>query len=215
MSGREVQQTNAWMAVEADVSKIMTPLSRIGEEFARKEGVPLSLVPFVLKAVVNAVKEHPRVNARLASEKSVIQHDVHISLPALFPDAGAAPIIRHADRKSIAGLAVELESLARKAVDDLTYSAAADEGGTLSFRDAGAYGAVLSRPPIAPAQAASLSLGLVVPRVAAIQDRIAIRSITAIGLTYDCRMLDEWECGAFLQQVKERLERMDAITDIF
>jgi 2-oxoisovalerate dehydrogenase E2 component (dihydrolipoyl transacylase) len=206
---------HAWMMIEADVSNLVALRTKLKDSFFSKEGVRLTYTPFVLKAIVNAVKDFPILNSTWASDSIVIKKEIHLCIAIGSDSAVVTPVIRHADRKTIAGLALELNDLVTRArTGALTVSDM--QGGTFTFNNTGAYGSILSYPIINYPQAAILTMEAIVRRPVVLQqDSIAIRSMVNLCLSLDHRILDGMICGRFLQRVKHYLEQYDQSTIIY
>ncbi len=209
------QAPHAWMMVEVDV----TPLARLREReknaFKQREGIDLTYLPFFIKAAVEALKEFPMVNSTWADDKIIVKRDLHISIAVATENALVVPVIKHADRLSVSGLASAVSDLARKArggkltLDDV-------QGGTFTVNNTGAFGSILSQPIINAPQAAILSVESIVRRpVVRGDDSIAIRSMVNLCMSLDHRVLDGWVAGQFLRAVKLRLEQMDEQTSLY
>jgi 2-oxoisovalerate dehydrogenase E2 component (dihydrolipoyl transacylase) len=200
---------HAWMTVEADVTHLVALRQTLKDRFASKEGVRLTYVPFVLKAIVNAIKDFPMLNSTWSENTIIVKKDIHLSIAVGSEESIVTPVIRHADRKTIAGLAIELDDLVKRtragklALADL-------QGGTFTFNNTGAFGSVLSQPIINYPQAAILTFEAIVRKPVVIHnDAIAIRSMANLCLSLDHRILDGMICGRFLQRVKSYLEQYD------
>ncbi|MFN3975017.1 MAG: dihydrolipoamide acetyltransferase family protein [Dehalococcoidia bacterium] len=211
-SAREVPM--AWSATEVDVTLLARWREAIKEEFERKEGVELTFLPFVVKAVVEALKENPLVNSTWGGDKIILKKRIHIGIAVAAPQGLVVPVIHDADRLSIAGLAKALHDKVQRARENrLTLEDV--QGGTFTINNTGALGSVLSQAIINYPQAAILTTERVVKRPIVIEDAIAIRSIMNITVTFDHRILDGHQVGAFTQAVKRRLESMGSNTPLY
>ncbi len=196
---------HAWTMVEADVTGLVAMRTRIKQDFKNKEGIDLTFLPFFIKAVTDALKSYPMLNAAWVEDKIHLHQRINISVAVATEDALAVPVIHDADRLSIVGIAHALNGLAaqarsgRLAISDV-------EGGTFTVNNTGAFGSVLSAPILNGGQAAILSVETIVKRPVVIQDAIAIRSMVNLSLSLDHRLLDGWIAGKFLHAVKERVE---------
>lgn len=206
---------HAWLMIEADVSGLVALREKLKESFAGKEGVRLTVTPFVLKAVVNAIKDYPMLNSTWAEDKIIVKKDIHVSIAVGSEESVVTPVIRNADRKTIAGLAIEMEELITKARNGkLTISDM--QGGTFTFNNTGSFGSVLSFPIINYPQAAIITLESIILKPVVInRDSIAIRSMANLCLSLDHRILDGKICGLFIQRVKQYLEKYDENTVIY
>lgn len=205
---------HAWMMMEVDVSNLVALRQRLKEDFLLTEGVPLSLTPFVLKGIVNALKEFPLLNASWTSGGIAVKKNMHLSIAIGSEDSILAPVIRHADRKSIAGLAIEFYDLVKRARNG-ALEMSEMKGGTFTFHNTGAFGSMLSYPIIQYPQAAVLTFETIVKKPVVIQEMIAIRSMVCVCLSFDHRILDGLICGRFLQRVKHYLEKYNQDTVIY
>lgn len=211
-SAREIPM--AWSMTEVDVTPLVRWREVIKEEFKRKEGVELTFLPFVIKAVVEALKENPLVNSTWGGDKIIVKKRIHIGIAVAAPQGLVVPVIHDADRLSIAGLAKALHDKVQRARENrLTLEDV--QGGTFTINNTGALGSVLSQAIINYPQAAILTTERVVKRPVVIDDAIAIRHIMHITVTFDHRILDGHQVGAFTQAVKRRLEGMGPNTPLY
>jgi 2-oxoisovalerate dehydrogenase E2 component (dihydrolipoyl transacylase) len=205
---------HAWTMVEADVTKLVAFRQAVKTDFKRREGVDLTYLPFFVKAVAEALKQYPQLNAAWVDDRIHLKRGIHIGIAVATDDALVVPVIRDADRLSIAGLAHAIHDLATRArsgrltVEDV-------QGGTFTVNNTGAFGSILSQPIINPPQAAILSVEAIVKRPVVVDDAIAIRSMVNLCLSLDHRVLDGWVCGQFLQAVKARLHSFDQNTILY
>jgi 2-oxoglutarate dehydrogenase E2 component (dihydrolipoamide succinyltransferase) len=181
-------------------------------QFQETHGVPLTYLPFVVHATVRALREHPALNASVVGDSIVEKRDIHIGIAVETEKGLIVPVVRHADRLSLAGLAAGLEDLsARTRNKRLT----ADElkGGTFTVsnpgRDGNLYGfAIINQP-----QVGILRMGEIVKRPVVRSseagDAIVIRPVMHLALSYDHRAVDGAPANAFLHRVRELLEAAD------
>lgn len=200
---------HAWMMMEVDATPVVKLREKHKLAFRAQEGVELTFLPFFIKAAVEALKEFPLVNAMWAGDKIIVKKDVNISIAVATADALVVPVLHHADRLSILGLASGIADLAKRAranqlrIEDV-------QGGTFTVNNTGAFGSVLSQPIINAPQAAILTVEAIVKRpVVQKDDSIAIRSMINLCMSLDHRVLDGWVSGQFLRSVKERIESVD------
>lgn len=205
---------HAWTMIEVDVTNIVLLRNQLKDEFKRKEGVNLTYLAFLLKAVVNAIKDYPIMNSFWAVDKIVVKRDINLSLAVGTEDSVLTPVIHRADQKNIAGLAREIDELARKTregklkLDDM-------QGGTFTVNNTGSFGSILSYPIINYPQAAILTFESIVKKPVVINDMIAVRSMANLCLSLDHRILDGVICGRFLQRVKDNLEGYTLDTKLY
>ncbi|MFC5650897.1 dihydrolipoamide acetyltransferase family protein [Paenibacillus solisilvae] len=205
---------HAWMMMEVDVTNLVVLRNKLKDEFKKREGVNLTYLAFWVKAVVNAIKDFPIMNSVWAVDKIIVKRDIHLGLAVGTEDAVKVPVIKNADQKNIAGLAREIEDLARKTREGKLTLADMD-GGTFTVNNTGSFGSILSYPIINYPQAAIVTFESIVKRPVVINDMIAVRSMANICLSLDHRILDGVICGRFLQRVKENLEGFNLDTKLY
>nr|WP_245247453.1 dihydrolipoamide acetyltransferase family protein [Paenibacillus sp. PvP091] len=205
---------HAWTMIEVDVTNLVLLRSKLKDEFMKQEGINLTYLAFLLKAVVSAIKDYPIMNSVWAVDKIIVKRDINISLAVGTEDFVVTPVIKKADQKNIAGLAREIDDLTRRgragklSLSDL-------EGGTFTVNNTGSFGSILSYPIINYPQAAILTFESIVKKPVVIQDMIAVRSMVNLCLSLDHRILDGVICGRFLQRVKENLEGFNQDTKLY
>lgn len=205
---------HAWMMIEVDVTNLVQLRNKLKDEFKKREGVNLTYLAFVLKAVVNAVKDYPIINSTWATDKIIVKRDINISLAVGTEDSVATPVIKNADQKNIAGIAHEIDDLARRGREG-KLTLADMSGGTLTVNNTGSFGSILSYPTIVYPQAVNLTFESIVKRPVVINDMIGVRSMANMCLSLDHRILDGVICGRFLQRVKENLESFSLDTKLY
>ena len=197
---------------EVDVTKIAKLRQRAKAAFKEREGVNLTFLPFFAKATVEALKQHPNVNASYNEDtKEITYHGaVHLGI-AVDTERGLLSVVIHdAGELSLAGLAHRIADLAGRArsgqikPDELS-------GGTFSITNIGSVGALFDTPIIVQPQSGILGTGAVVKRPVVVadadgNDTIAVRSMAYLPLTYDHRLVDGADAGRFLTTIKQRLE---------
>ena len=205
---------HAWTMVEVDLTNLVQLRSRLKDDFKKNEGINLTYMPFLLKAVVGAIKEYPLMNSVWTEDKIIVKRDINLSLAVGTEDSVVTPVIRNADQKTITGLAHEINSLARKTREG-KLRLADMQGGTFTVNNTGTFGSILSYPIINYPQAAILTLEAIVKRPVVIGDMIGIRSMVNLCLSFDHRILDGIICGRFHQKVKEILESFGPDTKLY
>lgn len=205
---------HAWTMIEVDVTNLVTLRNRLKQDFMKREGINLTYLAFVIKAVVNAIKDYPILNSVWAVDKIIVKRDINISLAVGTEDAVYVPVIKQADQKNIAGLAREIDKLTKKArAGQLT--PADMQNGTFTINNTGSFGSILSQPIINYPQAVNLTFESIVKKPVVIDDMIAVRSMANICLSLDHRILDGVICGRFLQRVKENIEAYGPDTKLY
>ncbi|TVY04491.1 dihydrolipoamide acetyltransferase family protein [Cohnella terricola] len=205
---------HGWMMIEVDVTNLVLLRNKQKDEFKKREGINLTYMPFMIKAVVNAIKDYPIMNSVWAVDKIIVKRDINISLSVGTEDSVVTPVIRNADQKNISGLAHEIDDLARRTrdkklkLDDI-------QGGTFTVNNTGSFGSILTQPIINYPQAAIITFESIVKRPVVINDMIGVRSMVNLCLSLDHRILDGVICGRFLQRVKENLESYDLETKVY
>ncbi|MCZ0754697.1 dihydrolipoamide acetyltransferase family protein [Anoxybacillus sp. J5B_2022] len=198
---------HAWTMVEVDVTNLVAYRDSIKDEFKKREGFNLTYFAFFVKAVAQALKEFPQINSMWAGDKIVQKKDINISIAVATDDALFVPVIKHADEKSIKGIAREIAELAAKVragklrPEDM-------QGGTFTVNNTGSFGSVQSMGIINYPQAAILQVESIVKRPVVKDGMIAIRDMVNLCLSLDHRVLDGLICGRFLARVKEILENV-------
>ena len=199
---------HAWCATEVDMSSVVALRRAEREKFRTSEGVDLTYVPFVIKATVEALKDHPEVNTQWTAEGILRRKAINISVAVSSPGGLMVPVIHDADLLSIAGLAHRLNDVATRAragqlkLPDI-------EGGTFCVNNPGTFGTVISAPIINQPQAAIMTMEAIVKRPVVLPgDVIGIRSMMFMGLSFDHRVMDGLEAATFLVDVKKNLEAM-------
>ncbi|MBU3707334.1 MAG: 2-oxoglutarate dehydrogenase, E2 component, dihydrolipoamide succinyltransferase [Mycobacterium sp.] len=211
---RESLQSTAQLTQthEVDMTKIVTLRARAKKEFAEREGVNLTFLPFIARAVIDALKAHPNVNASYNEETGEITYydAEHLGF-AVDTDQGLlSPVVHNAGDLSLAGLARAINDIASRArsgglkPDELA-------GGTFTITNIGSQGALFDTPILVPPQAAMLGTGAIVKRPRVVIDEsgsesIGVRSICYLPLTYDHRLIDGADAGRFLSTIRKRLE---------
>jgi 2-oxoglutarate dehydrogenase E2 component (dihydrolipoamide succinyltransferase) len=209
---RESLQGSAQLTqvVEVDVTRIAKLRGRAKTDFEQREGVKLTFLPFFAKATVEALKQHPKLNASIDEEaKEVTYHGAeHLGI-AIDTERGLLNAVIHdAGDLNLAGLAHKISDLANRA---RTNKIEPNElsGGTFSLTNLGSNGALFDTPIIQQPQVGILGVGVVVKRPVVIEvdgdETIAIRSMVYLSLTYDHRLVDGADAGRFLTTVKNRL----------
>jgi pyruvate dehydrogenase E2 component (dihydrolipoamide acetyltransferase) len=211
---RESLQTTAQLTQthEVDMTKIVALRARAKNDFAEREGVNLTYLPFIARAVIDALKAHPNVNASYNEDaKEITYYDAEHLGFAVDTDQGLlSPVIHNAGDLSLGGLARAIADIAGRArsgdlkPDELS-------GGTFTITNIGSQGALFDTPILVPPQAAMLGTGAIVKRPRVIVDAfgnesIGVRSVCYLPLTYDHRLVDGADAGRFLTTIKRRLE---------
>ena len=204
----------AWSEVAVDVTGMVLRRESIKESFMAKEGINITYLPFVVKAVAESLKKNPLLNSSWSEEGIILKKNINIGIAVAAPDGLVVPVIHNADLFSIAGLAGVMENLITKAKNgklDLSEV----QSGTFTLNNTGALGSVSSRPLVNHPQSAIMTTEAIVKRPIIAADAIAIRSMMNICLSFDHRVMDGAEASAFSMSVKNLLENIDSETQIY
>ncbi len=196
--------------VEADLTRLAALRDRAKQAFEAREGVKLSFLPFFAKATVEALKQHPKVNASIDMEQGEVTYHgaEHLGVAVDTERGLLVPVIHDAGDLNIAGLGRRIADLAERTRSN---KITPDEmsGGTFTISNTGSRGALFDTPIILQPQVGILGTGTVVKRPAVLSgaegDTIAIRSIIYLALSYDHRLVDGADAARFLSTIKERL----------
>lgn len=203
---------HAWTMIEVDATNLVEYRNFLKDEFKKKEGFNLTFFAFFVKAVAQALKEFPQINSMWAGDKIIQKKDINISIAVATDDALYVPVIKHADEKTIKGIAREISDLAVKVRTGKIRSEDM-QGGTFTVNNTGSFGSVQSMGIINYPQAAILQVESIVKRPVVMNNgMIAVRDMVNLCMSLDHRVLDGLVCGRFLQRVKEILENTSKST---
>jgi 2-oxoisovalerate dehydrogenase E2 component (dihydrolipoyl transacylase) len=195
----------AWCMMEADVTELSRWRDREKAAFKAREGVNLTYLPIVVAAVCRAIREHPTINSTWAGDHIIVRKHINVGIAIDVEEGLVVPVVRDADRFSLAGLAQAIGEMVDKARKRrLTMADLVD--GTITVDNTGALGNVASVPIINPPQASIITMEAVVKRPWVVNDAIAIRSIMNLCFVIDHRVLDGAVASRFLGSVKAQLE---------
>ena len=198
--------------VEVDVTRVSRLRDAAKADFETREGVKLSFLPFFALATVEALKQHPVVNASIDTAAGTITyHDAeHLGIAVDTPRGLLVPVVRDAGDLNLGGLARKIADVANRTRNNQVNP---DElsGGTFTLTNTGSRGALFDTPILLPPQVGILGTGAVVKRPVVVDDgdlgeTIAIRSMVYLALTYDHRLVDGADATRFLNTIKARLE---------
>lgn len=190
---------------EVDMSPIMELRAKYKDKFKEKHGVGLGFMSFFTKAVCEALKEWPAVGARIEGEEVVYSDFADISIAVSAPKGLVVPVIRSADRMSLAEIEKAVAALAVKARDN-KLSLEEMTGGTFTITNGGVFGSMMSTPIINSPQSAILGMHNIIERPVAVNGQVVIRPMMYVALSYDHRIIDGRESVSFLVRVKQLLE---------
>ena len=203
----EVQQTTAMLTTfnEVDMSRIMALRSEYKQNFVDKHGVKLGFMSFFVKAVVDALKNVPDVNAFIEGDEIVTNHYYDIGIAVSSEHGLVVPVIREADRLSMAGVETSIAELAGKA-RDRSLELKDLQGAVFTITNGGIFGSVLSTPILNPPGSAILGMHAIKKRPIVVDDEIVIRPVMQLAMSYDHRIVDGKEAVTFLKRVVDCLE---------
>jgi 2-oxoglutarate dehydrogenase E2 component (dihydrolipoamide succinyltransferase) len=201
-------QQNAAMLTtfnECDMSAVMSLRSKYQESFQKRHGIKLGFMSFFIKAVVDALQSVPAINARMEGDDLIENHYYDIGVAVGTPRGLVVPVVRIADQKGFAELEKEVAQYASRArdgklqLDDLM-------GGVFTITNGGIYGSLLSTPILNPPQSGILGMHKIQNRPVAIGDKVEVRPMMYLALSYDHRVVDGKEAVTFLVRVKDCIE---------
>ena len=205
---KEAQNTAAMLTTfnEVDMSAVMALRSTYKDAFEKRHnGTRLGFMSIFVKACITGLKEFPAVNAEVDGEEIVYKHFVHMGIAVGGANGLVVPVVRDADRMTVAELEKSIADFGRRARDG---QLKLDElaGGTFSITNGGVYGSLMSTPILNPPQSAILGMHKIQDRPVAIAGKVEIRPMMYLALSYDHRIVDGKEAVSFLVRVKEGVE---------
>jgi len=203
----QAQRTAAILTTfnELDMSEVMVLRAEHKEQFQKQHGIGLGFMSFFARACISALREIPVVNAEIRGDDIVYRKFVHLGVAVGTGRGLVVPVVHHAERMGFAEIEREIARLAGLAregklkLDDLA-------GGTFTISNGGVYGSLLSTPILNPPQSGILGMHKIEKRPVVVDDRIEIRPMMYVALSYDHRLVDGEQAVTFLVRVKERLE---------
>ena len=204
---KEAQNTAAMLTTfnEVDMSAVMALRNAFKDVFEKKHGVKLGFMSFFAKAVIQALKDVPAVNAEIDGEDIVYKNYYHLGVAVGTEKGLVVPVVRDADRLSFADIEKTIASFGRKARDG-QLQIADMQGGTFTISNGGIYGSLMSTPILNAPQSGILGMHKIQDRPVAVAGQVVIRPMMYLALSYDHRIVDGKEAVTFLVRVKESLE---------
>ena len=190
---------------EVDMSAVMALRDKYKDKFKEVHGVNLGFMSFFTKAVTEALRLYPAVGGQIQGEEIVTFDYADVGIAVSSPKGLMVPVLRNAERMTLAEIEAGIKSLAVKArdgklsIDEMT-------GGTFTITNGGVFGSMLSTPIINPPQSAILGMHNIVERPVAVNGQVVIRPMMYVALSYDHRIIDGKESVSFLYKVKEMIE---------
>jgi 2-oxoglutarate dehydrogenase E2 component (dihydrolipoamide succinyltransferase) len=204
---KEAQNTAAMLTTfnEVDMSAVMTLRNSFKDVFEKKHGVKLGFMSFFAKAVIQALKDVPAVNAEIDGDDLVYKNYYHLGIAVGTEKGLVVPVVRDADRMSFATIEKTVADFGKKARDG-QLQIADMQGGTFTISNGGVYGSLMSTPILNAPQSGILGMHKIQDRPVAIGGQVVIRPMMYLALSYDHRIVDGKEAVTFLVRVKESLE---------
>jgi 2-oxoglutarate dehydrogenase E2 component (dihydrolipoamide succinyltransferase) len=204
---KESQNTAAQLTTfnEVDMTAVMSLRATYKDVFEKKHGVKMGFMGFFTKAVVAALKELPNVNAEIEGDNIIYKNYYDIGIAVSTERGLVVPVVRDADQLSLAGIEKAISDFGSRARDN-KLKLEELQGGTFSITNGGVFGSLMSTPILNSPQSGILGMHKIQPRPMAIGDKIEIRPMMYLALSYDHRIVDGREAVTFLVKVKENLE---------
>lgn len=190
---------------EVDMSAVVNLRNKYKDKFKEKHGIGLGFMSFFTKAVTEALHLYPAVNAAIDGEEIIYYDYADVGIAVSAPKGLMVPVLRNAEKMSLAEIEKNIRDLAAKArdgkitIDEMT-------GGTFTITNGGVFGSMLSTPIINPPQSAILGMHNIVERPVAVNGKVEIRPVMYVALSYDHRIIDGRESVGFLLKIKEMIE---------
>ena len=204
---KDAQNTAAMLTTfnEVDMTNVMALRASYKDLFEKKHGVKLGFMGFFVKAVIQALKEVPAVNAELDGQDLVYKNYYHIGV-AVGTDKGlVVPVVRDTDQLSVAGIEKKIAEFGKRARDG-SLKIEEMQGGTFTISNGGVYGSLMSTPILNAPQSGILGMHKIQERPMVVAGKIEIRPMMYLAVSYDHRVIDGKEAVTFLVRVKESLE---------
>jgi 2-oxoglutarate dehydrogenase E2 component (dihydrolipoamide succinyltransferase) len=195
---------------EVDMSAVMGLRKQYGEKFQHRHGVKLGLMSFFVKAALEALKAFPQLNAEIEGDDVVFKRYYDIGVAVSGTRGLVVPVLRDADRMSMAELEKQIADFGQKArTDKLTLAEL--QGGTFTISNGGIFGSMMSTPILNPPQTGILGMHNIVDRPVARDGAVVVRPIMYVALSYDHRLVDGREAVQFLVRIKDCIEDPDRL----
>ncbi|MCB5174469.1 2-oxoglutarate dehydrogenase complex dihydrolipoyllysine-residue succinyltransferase [Microvirga lenta] len=204
---KDAQNTAAMLTTfnDVDMSAVMSLRSQYKDVFEKKHGTKLGFMGFFTKAVIQALKDVPAVNAEIDGQDIVYKNYYHIGIAVGTEKGLVVPVVRDADDLSVAGIEKKIADFGRRARDG-KLSIDEMQGGTFTITNGGIYGSLMSTPILNAPQSGILGMHRIEDRPVVKNGQIVVRPMMYLALSYDHRIVDGKEAVTFLVRVKEALE---------
>jgi len=190
---------------EIDMTAVVELRSKYQEDFLKRNGLKLGFMSFFVKAVVQALKEVPAINAQIDGDTLIQNHYYDIGVAVSTENGLMVPVLRNCDSLGMVGIEKAISEAVGKAREG-KITLADLEGGVFTITNGGTFGSLLSTPIINPPQSAILGMHAINARPVALGGQVVIRSMMYVALTYDHRVVDGREAVTFLVKVKQGIE---------
>jgi 2-oxoglutarate dehydrogenase E2 component (dihydrolipoamide succinyltransferase) len=199
---------HVYSVIEVDYTETARLRDRLKGEYLERDGVKLTFLPFIIKAVIEGIKKWPIINSSVWGDQIVYKQDINVGVAVALDWGLIVPVIRDADDKSLLGLARAVNDLGDRARNKKLKP---DEvqGGTFTITNPGVFGGLMGLPVINQPQVAILGVGGIKKRPVVINDAIAIRQTGLLTLSYDHRIIDGAVAEQFLAIVRDVIEAAD------
>jgi 2-oxoglutarate dehydrogenase E2 component (dihydrolipoamide succinyltransferase) len=205
----------AWNLVEVNMENIVKLRARAKDRFKEREGFSLTYLPFLTRAVSDALLTFPDVNAKLDLEAGTATYHgyVNLGIAVAYEEGLIVPVIRRADEMNLVGIARAINDIAARA---RSKKLTPDEvhGGTFTITNPGPFGSLISVPIMNPGETAILAFDAIEKRPVVIDDALAIRHMVYLSMSWDHRMIDGATAAQFLGRLKQNLETWDFTPEV-
>ncbi|PVE25989.1 dihydrolipoamide succinyltransferase [Microvirga sp. KLBC 81] len=204
---KDAQNTAAMLTTfnDVDMSAVMSLRSQYKDVFEKKHGTKLGFMGFFTKAVIQALKELPAVNAEIDGTDIVYKNYYHIGIAVGTEKGLVVPVVRDADQLSVAGIEKTIADFGKRARDG-KLGIEEMQGGTFTITNGGIYGSLMSTPILNAPQSGILGMHRIEERPVVRNGQVVVRPMMYLALSYDHRIVDGKEAVTFLVRVKEALE---------
>jgi pyruvate dehydrogenase E2 component (dihydrolipoamide acetyltransferase) len=198
----------AWNLVEVNMEGVVRARAAAKDSFRQREGIGLTYMPFVARAVCEALLQFPDVNSELREDQLILKRYVNLGIAVALDEGLIVPVVKGAESMNLVGLARAINDVATRArskklmPDDV-------QGGTFTITNPGPFGSIISVPIINPPQCAILAFDAVEKRPVVVDDAIAIRHMVYLSMSWDHRIIDGATAAKFLARIKQNLETWD------
>ncbi len=204
---KEAQNTAAMLTTfnEVDMSAVMALRAEYKDDFEKQHGARLGFMGFFVRAVINGLQEFPAVNAEIHGEDIIYKNFYNIGVAVGTPQGLVVPVLRDAQDLSLADIEKSVTDFGLRARDG-KLTPADMAGGSFTISNGGVYGSLMSTPILNPPQSGILGMHKIQKRPIAVGDKVEIRPMMYLALSYDHRIIDGREAVSFLVRVKESIE---------